>query len=110
MAACFELTSASVIKILWKLLDLAAYNTGEISLPPEVREKIQTELKISSSMFDKGIKQLKEKELIYGGRGFYQINPLVHWRGTIQQREKLLRSRLEITVKPTEDFSIEKEK
>ena len=100
MSLLYNITSLAAIKILWKFLELAQYNTGIVLLTPLFRKKIISELDISESIFNKSIKMLTELKIISGSRGTYQINPEIHWKGSSNTREKLLKSGCRITIQP----------
>lgn len=104
MSLLYNITSLSAVKVLWKFLELAQYNTGIVLLTPLFRKSIVSELNISESIFNKSIKMLIELNIISGSRGTYQINPAIHWRGSNETREKLLRSGCKITIEPDNSF------
>ena len=99
----------AAIKILWKFLEIAKYNTGEVFITPQIKKNIIESLKISLSIYNKSIVTLKEAEIISGERGLYVINPKIHWKGDFKTREKLIQSGIKVTIQPNEDFNVKED-
>lgn len=94
----FKLNSATDIKLIIKLCELAEYNTGRVILPSPLRKEVCEELEISSQQFSNAVSNLKKKKIIKGTKGLYNINPLIFWKGTTDMRSQILKN-IEITFK-----------
>jgi DNA-binding transcriptional ArsR family regulator len=94
------LSSASDIKILAILCSIAEYNTGKAILTADKRADMAKNIGVSSQAITNSISRLKKAGLICGARGIYEINPQYFWKGTTNEREKLLKSEgLNIVIK-----------
>jgi hypothetical protein len=109
MSILYNLNSLAAVKILWKFLEIAKYNTGEVFITPQIKKNIIESLKISLSIYNKSIVTLKEAEIISGERGLYIINPKIHWKGDFKTREKLIQSGIKVTIQPNEDFNVKED-
>lgn len=98
MSILYNLTSLTAIKILWKFLERAEYNTGIVYITSQVKKDIIDDLNISTSIYNKAIAILKEAEIISGNKGQYIINPNIHWKGDYKTREKLIKSGCKLTI------------
>ena len=108
MSVLFNLNSISAIKLLWKMLEIAQYNTGVVSITAPLKKQILAELDISVSIYGKAINMLRDAEIISGERGLYIINPKIHWKGDFKTRERLIASKgLRVTIEPNIDFDNE---
>ena len=110
----YGLTTITPLKLLYQLLELAEYNTGEFSLSPGRRQEIMERLGIKKSAFTQALNQLVESgavELKYkldesGNpvykvdpetgeqlpeiiRGEYRISPAMFWKGELKKRAEL---------------------
>lgn len=109
MSILYNLNSLAAVKILWKFLEIAKYNTGEVFITPQIKKNIIESLNISLSIYNKSIVTLKEVEIISGERGLYIINPKIHWKGDFKTREKLIQSGIKVTIQPNEDFNVKED-
>lgn len=109
MSILYNLNSLAAVKILWKFLEIAKYNTGEVFITPQIKKNIIESLKISLSIYNKSIVTLKEAEIISGERGLYLINPKIHWKGDFKTRENLIKSGIKVTIEPNTDFELKEE-
>jgi hypothetical protein len=109
MSILYNLNSLATVKILWKFLELAKYNTGEVFITPQIKKNIIESLKISLSVYNKALVNLKDAEIISGERGLYVINPKIHWKGDFKTRENIIRSGLKITIEPDDSFEPKEE-
>lgn len=91
--AICELTRPSDIKILSALCTMAEFNTGKIRLTATRRKTLVVRLKLSTQSFSNSINRLKESGLVTGERGEYEINPQHFWKGTTDERMRLMRDR-----------------
>ena len=106
----YGLTTITTLKVLYKLLELADYNTGELSLSPGKRQEIMESIGIKKSAFTQALNQLVESgalELKYKTdndgnflcdpdtgeleivRGEYRISPEMFWKGELKKRAEL---------------------
>lgn len=100
----YGIKSISAIKLLLKLLEIAQFNTGEVSISSGLRADLISELEISSSMFSKAINELlvnnalfpKIKSITKNGekinkiiKNEYIINPEMFWKGELRKRKDL---------------------
>lgn len=80
-------------KVLWKLLELAEYNTGRVNMNSDRRRDIMYECKISRASFDRAIKELIDVEIIYKeGNSTYYIAKNMFWKGDRKTRERLMKN------------------
>lgn len=91
--AICELTRPSDIKVLSCLCARAEFNTGLVSLSSTTRKEITTKLKISSQSLSNSLGRLKEKSLLTGDKGDFIISPQHFWKGTTDERARLLTER-----------------
>lgn len=91
--AICELSRPSDIKVLAILCSRAEYNTGIVKLSSAARKGIMQRLECSTSAFSNSLNRLKHSGLITGERGDFEINPHCFWKGTTDERRKLLESK-----------------
>lgn len=102
MAPLFKIRSDISKSILAWLCQHAEFNKGIVYLPSGTRKKLCEELQITSKNLSNYLKRLKDLDLIAGQDGEYQINPLIFWKGTINERNKKLSSEeIRITFEAT---------
>lgn len=102
--AICELSRPSDIKILTVLCTMAEFNTGRVKLMSCDRASIIKQLSISPQSFSNSIKRLKEAGLLHGDRGDYEVNPQHFWKGTTDERQRLLKQKsADILLKYTQD-------
>jgi len=88
------LSRNSDIKVLAMLCSIAEYNTGRVKVTSKTRKDIMDKLSMKSSQaFSNSINRLKKGSLINGERGEYEINPEYFWKGTTDERNKLLKEK-----------------
>lgn len=88
--------------LLVKMLDMAEYNTGKVSLSTAARKRLCEELKVTNNSITNYLKKLKDSKLISGEKGEFIINPQIFWKGELNARKQLLK---DANIKIT--FSIE---
>ena len=104
MSGFFELTSATSIKILTILCNMAEYNTGIVRLTSEDRREIIDTLGIAATHLSNHLKILRDKNLIEGKGGKFIINPIIFWKGELKERSNLIKSKkLSINIKIEEE-------
>lgn len=102
----YSLKSITTLKVLYKLLEMAEYNTGDVSLSTGKRNEIMKELDISRSSLTQSINHLVEAGAIHQKtiesvnqetgeitietiRGEYLIAPEMFWKGDLKKRSEL---------------------
>jgi hypothetical protein len=104
VAPLFKISSPLDRKILDQLCCNAEFNIGKVIISSEKRTEICSTLGISHQTFNNSLVKLKKMRLISGERGVYEINPMIFWKGTTDEREKLLKEGgLELRIKFTHD-------
>lgn len=91
LSSFYKLRFADDIKLLTKFCEIAAYNTGEVNLPAAKRREIEVKLGIGQAAFSRSTKRLNELGLIKGERGAYIVNPKIFWKGSLKEREALIK-------------------
>lgn len=81
------------IKLLVKLCEFAEYGTGEVYLTTWHRNEIRRVLGVTQSQISTGLNMLKGLGLIRGEKGRYVIDEGAFWKGSIEDRRKVLQSR-----------------
>lgn len=89
----YQLEHLADMKLIVKFCELAEFNTGKVSLSTARRGEICEELELSTSNFSKYIKRLKDKQLITGDKGEYEINPDIFWKGDRKSRAAILKDK-----------------
>ncbi len=105
----YNITSVGSLKLLPKLLEIAEFNSGKISLSPGKRDEIQKELQMSKSTFTRALNDLIENNAIFKTystpideetgeilesekkeiKGEYLVNPEMFWKGSLKDRAEL---------------------
>lgn len=102
--AICELSRPSDIKVLALLCSRAEYNTGRVAITPIDRKEIIEKLGITAQAFSNSVNRLKKGALLQGERGEYKINPQHFWKGTTDERNRLLKEkRIDILLKYRSD-------
>jgi len=91
--AICHLSRPSDIKILALLCSKAEYNTGIVRLTTSDRKEIISKLNSTTQSFSNSMTRLRKEGLIVGDHGNYEINPHYFWKGTTDERNKLLRDK-----------------
>lgn len=101
MAWFFKISCITDIRILAKMCSMAEFNTGKVRITSQDRKEILDSLiGITTQNFSHSLNRLKKGGLITGDKGSYEINPKIFWKGTTDQRNKLLKEQgLEINIK-----------
>lgn len=89
-----KLTRPSDLKVLSILCSRAEYNTGQVSITSTDRKEIMEQLGINSPQsFTNSIARLKKEKLVSGERGSFIVNPEYFWKGTTNERNKVLKDK-----------------
>lgn len=101
LASFYKITSITDVKVLTFLCTNANFNSGHVSLTAAKRKELIDELKLNNRQtVTNSLKRLKGLGLIAGDNGEYDIDPRVFWKGSTDERDKILRRQgLEITMK-----------
>lgn len=88
-------------KVLWKLLEIAEWNTGKVFMNPERRKEIMQICNISRPSFDRAIRELTEIGIIEKNGSTYTIDCMTFWKGDKASRDKLIKeARLKVSFSP----------
>lgn len=88
-------------KVLWKLLEIAEWNTGKVYMNIERRKEIMDECSISRASFDRAIKELSDVGIITKEKSTYIIDGTMFWKGDREGRKKLIKeAQLKVTFSP----------
>lgn len=85
-----DLKSFKAFQVLMKLVDIADWNTGELTLSPKKRKNICDILNISRCNLSTHLTSLSKCGLISGKQSDYKINPQIFWKGELGKRKELL--------------------
>ena len=91
LSSILNLNSFTEIKVLVKLCEMAEFNTGKVSLTAGKRNEFIELLSINKAYLSSSIKSLINKGLLKGEKGEYEINPLVFWKGSLKERNALIK-------------------
>lgn len=102
----YNITSVNSLKLLPKLMEIAEFNTGEITLSSGMRKQIEEDLKLSPATFTRALNDLIDNNALWKVyhqkinedtgeitnielRGQYKINPEMFWKGDLKKRKTL---------------------
>jgi hypothetical protein len=99
LASFFKINSAKEIFILVELCSRAEYSTGKVMIVSALKKELLEKFDTSDSYFTACLKDLCEKGLLKKlGTGYYQINPLIFWKGDTKERARMLEKGSKHTV------------
>jgi hypothetical protein len=99
LASFFQITSTKEIFILVELCSRAEYSTGKVMIVSALKRELLQKFDTSDSYFTACLKDLCVKGLLIKlGTGYYQINPMIFWKGDTKERTKMLESGFKHTV------------
>ena len=81
------------VMLLFKLCEMANFNTGVVSLSANDRNDLCLFLNVLNSNLSTGLRRLRSLGLIFGEKGRYTINESVFWKGDKEMRKQLLKDR-----------------
>jgi len=94
------ITNGTELQILSLLCVNAEYNRGICLLTPQRRKDFCEQLGVNSNTFGVALSRLAKKGLIKNDSGNIEINPICFWKGSIDERNKLLKDKgLELNIK-----------
>jgi len=109
MSSFYKINCLTDVKVLAALCSNAQFNSYTVLLPPSVRKTIMADCGINTQTMSNSMKRLKDLGLVSGADGEYHINPNIFWKGSTNERKKLLADKgLEINIKFTSK-SVEEE-
>lgn len=85
-----DLKSFKAFQVLIELVNLADWNTGEVTLSPVKRKRICEILNISRCNLSTHLKALTNCGLIIGKQSDYKINPQIFWKGELNKRKEII--------------------
>lgn len=101
------ITNAKELQVLSIICLHAEYNKGICLLPSNRRKEFCDKLEMNSNTFGVCLSRLAKRGLIRNDGGKVEINPICFWKGSSEERNKLLQNEgLELTYK----FKATKEK
>lgn len=89
----YEIKYLKDVMLLFKLCDMAQFNSGHVSLSSKDRNDLCVFLNIQNSNLSASLKRLTVLGLLDGEKGSYVINEAVFWRGDNSTRTKILREK-----------------
>lgn len=106
MSSFYNISCVTDVKVLAKMCSMAEYNTYQMFMPKARRKEIMDEIGINTQTMSNALSRLRGIGMISGSDGMYEINPVVFWKGSTKERERLLKTKgIEIKIK----FKIEDE-
>lgn len=81
------------IHVLSNLCIMMEFNSTRVKLTTSDRKRICEELGLRNNHLSSSIKRLIDVGLIVGIDGDYEINPFLAWKGSLDEREKLLNTK-----------------
>ena len=90
MSPLFNLHSDVARSILDWMCMRAEYKSGVVDLSTSKRQKMCSDLSITSNQVTNNLKKLKELGLITGEKGEFTINPEIFWKGDTKTRQQVL--------------------
>ena len=104
--AICKLSRAGDLKVLALMCSLADFNKGTVRLSPTDRKDMMEKIGCNTQSLSNSLGRLRTCGLIVGNRGNFEINPQYFWKGTTDERNRLLREKkLELHVKFSVDES-----
>lgn len=99
LASFFQINSTKEIFILVELCARAEYSTGKVMIVAALKKELLEKFDTSDSYFTACLKDLCKKGLLMKlGTGYYQINPLIFWKGDTKERARMLEKGSKHTV------------
>lgn len=88
-------------KVLWKLMEIAEWNTGKVFMNPERRKEIMDICGISRASFDRAIRELTDVGIVEKRGQTYTIDSMMFWKGDRASREKIIKeAKLKVSFSP----------
>lgn len=88
-------------KVLWKLLEVAEWNTGKVYMNSVRKKEIMEICGISKASFDRAIRELVSVGIIKKEHTTYTIYSQMFWKGDKASRDKFIKeARLKVSFSP----------
>jgi len=87
----FDLTKPTDKNLMIELCTMAEYNTGIVRLTAHDKKDIANKFNVAVHSIENSVTRLKQKNLITGDKGRYLVNPFIFWKGTTEERNKLIK-------------------
>jgi hypothetical protein len=92
LASLWRINSVTDIKVIAFLCGAANFNTGHVTISSKKRKEMMEQLKLNNRQtITNSLGRLKRLGLIYGDDGEYDIDPRIFWKGSTQERDRLLK-------------------
>lgn len=88
-----KITRLTDIKALSYLCSIAEYNTGIAFLPSARKKELCNTMNLKPQTVSNALTNLKKGGFVSGKGGAYTINPEYFWKGSLKERELLLKSK-----------------
>lgn len=113
----YQVKSAATLKILYKILERAEFNTGDVDITAGFRSQLESDLGLCKSQITKSLNELTEKNVLIQRtiiknekeiplKGCYTVNPEMFWKGELAKRKEL---RITFESVPEDNFVVDKE-
>lgn len=101
LSGFFKITCNTDCKVLAMLCSMAEFNTGKVKLTITDRRNLLNSIEgLSTQNLSNSLGRLKKLGLIAGDKGDYEINPKAFWKGTTNERNRILKNEgLEVNIK-----------
>lgn len=99
----YNITSVNSLKLLPKLMEIAEFNTGKITLSPGLRKQLLKDLKLSPATFTRALNDLIDNNALFKVystdkvtgevtelKGEYTVNPEMFWKGELKKRKNMI--------------------
>ncbi len=94
------ISNGTELQILSLLCINAEYNKGTCLLTPQRRKEFCEKLNITANTFGVCLSRLAKKGVIRNNNGDIEINPICFWKGSIDERNKILKDKgLDLNIK-----------
>lgn len=97
MALCGKSIFNSTVKVLWKLLEFAEYNTGKVYMNANRVKEIMDVCGIGRATYTRAIVDLVEEGIIEKDGTTFTIDENMFWKGDRETREQVKRARLKVS-------------
>lgn len=113
----YQVKSAATLKILYKILERAEFNTGNVDITAGFRSQLESDLGLCKSQITKSLNELTEKNVLIQRtitknekeiplKGCYTVNPEMFWKGELSKRKEL---RITFESIPEDNLVVDKE-
>lgn len=102
ISGLFNISNNTDRRVLDQLCKRVQFNSSLVYLTANRRKEITEELGISKQSLSNSLSNLKKLKIVSGEGGEYELNPFIFWKGTTDEREKILKDKgLELRLKFT---------